>query len=109
MQGAARAKTGVGANFTPPSARDSTLTRSMKTYRLNREQFVRRPMHEEFRFFERPENLALISPPWLGFRILNPSPILMKKGTVIEYSIRVMGVRLRWQSLISEYAPRIHR
>jgi hypothetical protein len=29
----------------------------------------------------------------------------MEQGTVIDYSIRVMGVRVRWQSLISEYEP----
>jgi ligand-binding SRPBCC domain-containing protein len=77
----------------------------MKIFRLHREQLVRRPLRDVFDFFARPENLAVITPPWLGFRILTPSPILMKKGTVIDYSIRVMGVRVRWQSLISAYDP----
>jgi len=77
----------------------------MKIFRFNRQQFVRRPLRDVFEFFSRPENLAVITPPWLGFRIMTPSPIVMEKGTVIDYSIRVMGVRTRWQSLISEYEP----
>ena len=77
----------------------------MTIFRLQREQLVRQPLHDVFEFFARPENLAVITPPWLGFRILTPSPILMKKGTVIDYSMRVMGVRVRWQSLISAYDP----
>jgi ligand-binding SRPBCC domain-containing protein len=77
----------------------------MKTHTLHREQYVGRPLPEVFQFFERPENLALLTPPSLGFRMLTPSPVLMKKGAVIDYSIRVMGVRMKWQSLISAYAP----
>jgi ligand-binding SRPBCC domain-containing protein len=58
-----------------------------------------------FPFFERPENLAVITPSWLGFRIVTTSPIQMKEGTVIEYSIRVMGIRTTWKSRISVYDP----
>ncbi len=58
-----------------------------------------------FEFFSRPENLALITPPALGFHILTPSPIDMRKDTVIDYTVKVMGVRIKWQSLITEYEP----
>ncbi len=77
----------------------------MKTFELKRQQFVPRPLNEVFAFFERPENLATITPPWLDFRILTPSPIRRNEGTVIEYSIKVMGVRMHWRSLISKYEP----
>jgi ligand-binding SRPBCC domain-containing protein len=77
----------------------------MKTFELKKQQFVPRPLGEVFQFFEKPENLATITPQWLGFHILTPSPIRMKEGTVIEYSIRVMGVRRRWKSRISMYNP----
>lgn len=77
----------------------------MKTFELKRQHFVPRPLREVFPFFERPENLVRITPSWLGFRILTSLPIHMKEGTVIEYSIRVMGVRTRWKSLISMYEP----
>jgi ligand-binding SRPBCC domain-containing protein len=89
------------------SAQESTRRKESmtKTHKLHREQYVGRPLPEVFQFFERPENLALLTPPSLGFRMLTPSPILMRKGTVIDYSIRVMGVRMKWQTLISAYAP----
>jgi ligand-binding SRPBCC domain-containing protein len=77
----------------------------MRIHKLHKEQFIRRPLAEVFSFFEKPENLARITPPWLGFRIITPSPIFMRKGTTIEYSIRVMGPRMTWKSMISEYAP----
>jgi len=77
----------------------------MKIYQLQKEQFVGRPLAEVFSFFERPENLAAITPPSMGFRIVTPPPILMKEGAVFEYSVRVMGIQMRWRSLISEYKP----
>ena len=77
----------------------------MKTFELKTQQFVPRSLGEVFPFFERPENLVAITPDWLGFRILTPSPIPMKEGTTIEYSIRVLGMRMRWKSRISMYDP----
>jgi ligand-binding SRPBCC domain-containing protein len=77
----------------------------MRIHTLRRQQFIQRPLTEVFAFFERPENLARITPPSLGFRIVTPSPIPMQKGTTIEYTIKVMGMRISWRSLISEYEP----
>jgi ligand-binding SRPBCC domain-containing protein len=72
---------------------------------LYRRQWVPRPLHETFMFFERPENLSLITPPQLEFRILTPEPIRMAQGLTIDYTLRVLGVRRHWRSLISEYDP----
>jgi ligand-binding SRPBCC domain-containing protein len=77
----------------------------MTLYTLHKKQFIQRPLLDVFSFFERPENLATITPSWLGFRLLTRSPVLMKKDAVIEHSVRVMGVRVRWKSLIREYEP----
>ena len=77
----------------------------MKIHTLHKVQVVSRPLGEVFSFFEKPENLAMITPPWLGFRILTPLPVVMKKDAVFDYSIRVMGLRMRWKSLVSEYRP----
>lgn len=74
-------------------------------YTLSRTQWVDRPLERVFPFFERPENLALITPPSLGFRLLTPSPVRMAQGRVIDYTIRLLGVRVRWRSLISTYDP----
>ncbi len=77
----------------------------MQLYTLEREQWLDRALDKVFPFFERPENLALITPPSLGFKLLTPSPVKMEQGRIIDYTIRVMGVRVRWRSLISNYDP----
>ena len=74
-------------------------------YTLRRRQWLPLGRRETFAFFERPEHLADITPPWLDFRILTPGPLVMAPGAVIEYSIRVFGLRRRWRTLISEYDP----
>jgi ligand-binding SRPBCC domain-containing protein len=72
---------------------------------LYRRQWVPRTLHDTFAFFERPQNLARITPPWLGFRTLTPEPIRMARGLTLDYTVRVLGVRSHWRSLISEYDP----
>lgn len=74
-------------------------------YTLHRRLWMPNRLHETFEFFERPQNLALITPPWLGFRILTPEPIVMARGLTIDYSLRVLGVPSHWRSLISGYDP----
>ncbi|MCS5653086.1 MAG: hypothetical protein NZ825_10655 [Candidatus Marinimicrobia bacterium] len=56
----------------------------MKVYELITKQTNNKPIPEVFSFFSRPENLAVITPKKLDFRILTPSPINMEKGTVID-------------------------
>ncbi len=77
----------------------------MKTHTLERRQILAAPPGEVFAFFESPENLARITPPWLDFRILTPRPIHMKTGTVIDYTVRWLGVPVRWRTLITSYEP----
>jgi hypothetical protein len=77
----------------------------MEPHHLHREQVVARPLERVFPFFERPENLALITPPSLGFRVVTPGPVPMAEGTVIDYRIRLAGLPVRWRSVISAYEP----
>jgi len=77
----------------------------MTPYVLERKQFLSVPLDAAFRFFDRPENLAEITPTELGFRILTPSPIAMKEGALIDYTIRVLGLPVRWTTLITSYDP----
>ena len=77
----------------------------MRTYILQREQWVDRPLDRVFPFFERPENLALITPPGLDFRLLTPRPVKMEQGRVIDYTIRIFAMPVRWRTLITTYEP----
>jgi ligand-binding SRPBCC domain-containing protein len=77
----------------------------MNTYTLEKETVIDRPLAEVFPFFARPENLARITPPSMDFQILTPSPIKMQSGTVIDYTVRVLGFRVHWRTLITDYDP----
>ena len=77
----------------------------MKVYELNITHQIDAPLDKVFDFFSKPENLSEITPAKLGFNILTPSPIKMEKGTLIDYTIKLMGIPLRWRSLITDYDP----
>lgn len=77
----------------------------MSVFTLMRTQYIERPLDEVFPFFENPENLARITPASVGFRILTPLPIVMKAGAVIDYTIKVFGIRRYWTTLITDYEP----
>lgn len=77
----------------------------MKRYTLEREQTINKPRSEVFSFFEKPENLALITPPSMQFKILTPRPVSMESGVLIDYTLRIFGVRQRWTTLILIYDP----
>jgi ligand-binding SRPBCC domain-containing protein len=66
---------------------------------------VPRPREEVFAFFEKPENLAMITPPSIAFRIITPTPVIMQVGALIDYTVRIMGMRRHWRTYIAEYQP----
>ena len=77
----------------------------MRTYALSRSVLIPRPLHEVFDFFADAANLQALTPPWVHFSILTPLPIVMAKGRLIDYRIRLHGIPIRWQSIISEWDP----
>ena len=77
----------------------------MKVYEIKTKQTINKPIAEVFSFFSKPENLAVITPKKLDFRILTPMPIKMEKGTVIDYTIKLIFFRVHWRTLITSYKP----
>jgi|TARA_B100001996_G_scaffold350892_1_gene310544 hypothetical protein len=75
----------------------------MKVYSLQFKQNINKPINEVFSFFSKPENLALITPRKLDFKILTPLPINMKEGQLIDYTIKLLGKKIRWRTIITEY------
>src|SRR3712207_6593976 len=76
-----------------------------RTWQLRASQSVPRPREQVFPFFADAGNLARLTPPAMGFEIVSPTPIVMREGTLIDYRIRILGVRLRWRTLISRWDP----
>jgi ligand-binding SRPBCC domain-containing protein len=77
----------------------------VRRWQLEQIQIIPRPRSEVFAFFADAQNLERITPPFLGFKILASGPIPMKKGTLIDYSLRLYWVPLRWKTSIELFEP----
>lgn len=77
----------------------------MKLYTLKKEQIVLKNISTVFDFFSKPENLSVITPPAMKFKILTPSPIDMKEGALIDYTVSIMFIPIRWRTLITKFSP----
>jgi ligand-binding SRPBCC domain-containing protein len=76
-----------------------------KLYRLTRTQVIPRPRAEVFAFFSDATHLECLTPPFLRFRIMTPSPITMRVDTRINYALSLWGVPVRWRTRISVWEP----
>lgn len=73
--------------------------------RLKVAQFVPHKRHEVFSFFAKAENLEQLTPPWLQFHVEKKSSEEIKKGSLIEYRLKIRGVPVKWKTLISQWSP----
>tara|TARA_Y100000385_G_C12891620_1_gene550216 strand:- start:104 stop:637 length:534 start_codon:yes stop_codon:yes gene_type:complete len=80
-----------------------SFLRQPKIYSFSKEQFVPSDMETVFDFFSRPENLEKITPSSMGFNIITPKPIEMKDGAIIDYTVKILGVPVRWRTMITSY------
>jgi ligand-binding SRPBCC domain-containing protein len=77
----------------------------MGEFKIQTDLWLPRPRYEVFRFFAEARNLQTLTPPWLKFEVLTPTPIAMRPGTLIDYRIRVHGLPIRWRTEIAEWDP----
>ncbi|MCH2114242.1 MAG: SRPBCC family protein [Pirellulales bacterium] len=81
------------------------ITREGNEYVLRSSQRFPGSPEEIFPFFSDATNLERITPDSIKFKILTPLPIDMHVGTLIDYSLRIRGMPIKWRTLISEWAP----
>jgi ligand-binding SRPBCC domain-containing protein len=72
---------------------------------LRREQRLPGTPDEVFPFFADAHNLEAITPSWLAFHVVTPAPIEMRPGALIEYRLRLHGLRIAWLTRIEEWVP----
>jgi ligand-binding SRPBCC domain-containing protein len=77
----------------------------MHEYEIDRQKWVPYPLDEVFEFFGAAENLEKITPPELGFRIRSSVPIEIRPGTLIDYTIKLYGVPMKWRTEITRWNP----
>jgi uncharacterized protein len=66
------------------------------------EQWVPQPLDTTFSFFTNPQNLEALTPKFLQFKILKVTSSPIQEGTLLDYSIKIRGIPIRWQTKITE-------
>lgn len=68
-----------------------------------KDQFVPLKPEEVFPFFSKAENLEILTPPWLQFKIVKKSTKDIEVGTLIDYKLKIHGTPVRWRTLIKDW------
>lgn len=75
----------------------------MSIYRLEHTQLIPAPLAEVWEFFSKPDNLAVITPPYMNFRTTSPPHDGdIYAGQVITYKVSpLLGIPLSWMTEIT--------
>jgi ligand-binding SRPBCC domain-containing protein len=74
----------------------------MSLHHLAASQVVPLSIEDAWSFFSDPRNLAIITPPDMGFLIHTPLPDRMYAGMLIEYTVRpAFNIPVRWVTEIT--------
>lgn len=74
----------------------------MPLEQIERLQIIPATLAEAWSFFGKPENLALITPPWLDFQVTSPPQEEMYAGMIITYTVApFLGFKLPWVTEIT--------
>ncbi len=79
--------------------------RGGRVYVLERRRRLELPLQRAFEFYAEARNLAVITPPWMGFEVITPGPIEMRPGALIDYRMKPHGVPVRWRTRIDVWEP----
>ena len=72
---------------------------------LERRLWLPQPRPQVFAFFVDAKNLALVNPPAVRLRWLAPPPPTLAVGTVLDFSMRVRALPVRWRVFVREFDP----
>jgi ligand-binding SRPBCC domain-containing protein len=75
----------------------------MKIYQLKAFQKLPININEAWEFFSNPNNLSLITPKWLNFKITSKLPEKMYPGLIINYKVHpILGIPNTWVTEITQ-------
>ena len=76
----------------------------MKAFVLEREQLVETELEKAWEFFSLPDNLSVITPAYLNFKILSPKDrSKIFSGMRISYTVNpVLGIPMKWVTKIED-------
>jgi len=74
----------------------------MKVYQLHTTQNLPVGINEAWEFFSNPNNLKIITPEWLNFKITSRLPEKMYPGMIINYKVHpILGIPNTWVTEIT--------
>ncbi len=74
----------------------------MKIYQLKALQNLPITMEEAWEFFSNPNNLSVITPEWLNFKVTSKLPDKMYPGMIISYKVHpLLGIPQTWVTEIT--------
>ncbi len=79
--------------------------RPAATYVLEQVTRIGSPLSDIFPFFSLAENLALLTPRWTDFHIVEHPRDGTVEGSEIVYRLSILGVPIRWRTLIAVWEP----
>jgi uncharacterized protein (TIGR01777 family) len=83
------------------------LSKRRPVYQLRQETLINAPIAEVREFFSRAENLGLLSPPDVNFKITSPPVNEMSAGSTISYTIKLGKLPIRWRTEIESWDPEV--
>jgi ligand-binding SRPBCC domain-containing protein len=72
-------------------------------HKIETKQFIKSDLHKVWDFMSSPRNLAIITPPYMGFELLSDfGEGKMYPGQIIEYYVKpVLQIKLHWVTEIT--------
>ena len=92
----------ISSDTPVPVATSSYLVRRRPTHLLRHETRIDAPLEETFSFFSRAENLGLLTPAAMQFRI-TAGPAAMRVGAIIDYAIQLGPIPITWRTVIEKW------
>jgi ligand-binding SRPBCC domain-containing protein len=77
----------------------------MADHIMERRFWLRRPRPEVFEFFADPRNLAAVTRASARLAWLAPPPERLAAGSVLDFSLRIAAMPLRWRVMVREFDP----